>query len=137
MTKTSFRKIFFFALLNCVHVAQGSSIVNERLPITGEELEKHWHLDCRKTAETILSQLYATNGEKKVSTSLISNEVRHLGYCGYIYNIRDNNRYETCPDYLGAFELLNLQLRSHRSISTSIKLRVTELLANCRTVSND
>ncbi|WP_139304920.1 hypothetical protein [Microbulbifer marinus] len=82
-------------------------LVNERLPYTARDMEQMWKLDCTQIIAVILA---GPDTERADSTEALPPSLRtQLDLCGYIYNDRERRFFRQCPDYRGAYQLLETQ----------------------------
>ena len=103
---TSLEKICLFFLLSSVALAAPvSDTVNERIPVSGAELEAHWQVDCTE----VLVQLSAATQSLEADVPCpISPALRHqLQLCVFIYQPPGSAAARDCPDYRGALSVLN------------------------------
>ncbi len=85
--------------------ASDDDLVNERFFEPGSAIEVHWQIDCENTrvaVSTLLDQLSQTH-QASCAAALqqveLGNLLESLQKCGFIYNIKGNRRFQSCPDY--------------------------------------
>jgi hypothetical protein len=108
------------------NVVENDAIANERPPLTGDELAKHWGLNCQQIATT--TQGWAEQELLLQRPDMTAVNWRGLELCTMIYNVRDTGRYQPCPDYGRTL----LELKSMRSGQTKADpLIITGYLMSC------
>tara|TARA_R110001592_G_scaffold363393_1_gene687333 strand:+ start:195623 stop:196099 length:477 start_codon:yes stop_codon:yes gene_type:complete len=86
-------------------VAPVADTVNERISVTGAELEAHWRVDCAGVSRL----LRGLAGRSKVGVDCrLSPALRHqLQLCAFIYQAPGSDAGRACPDYRSALEVLD------------------------------
>lgn len=81
-----------------------SDTVNERIPVTGVELEAHWGVDCAATVNLLVELVTrAKAGEGCLVSPLVRQQ---LQLCSFIYQTPGSDTGHVCPDYRAALEAL-------------------------------
>jgi hypothetical protein len=104
---TSLEKTCLFLLLSPVALAAPvSDTVNERIPVSGAELEAHWQVDCTEVLDQLST---AAQSLKAGDICPVGPALRHqLQLCVFIYQPPGSGAGRDCPDYRGALSVLNL-----------------------------
>lgn len=80
------------------------AIANERPPLTADELAEHWKLDCQKIA--LVTESWAEKAVLSQHPNVSDVDLRELQLCAFIYNAQDTGRYQPCPNYKKALQVL-------------------------------
>lgn len=107
--------------------ASQDATVNERLPLTGKELEKHWQIDCQEVAATVLTWVAAAKRDKGADIHGI--DWHGLQLCAAVYNVKETGRYRPCPDFKNTQRLLERFRSSHKEEDF---LSITQFLQGCK-----
>jgi hypothetical protein len=102
------------------------AVANERPPLTGDDLAKHWGLNCQQTA--FKTESWSQQQLIQARPDMSSVEWRSLELCAVIYNARDTGRYQPCPAYGKA--LLALKYMASGEIKPD-PLVITAYLVSC------
>lgn len=112
-SKKNLRVLKISALIGICHTltsqslpAQTDSIVNERIPVTAQQLESHWKVDCGaalKQAEHFLAKSTEVSHDVHEDSGLHSD----IEKCMYIYNSPNSAHYSDMPDYKALLDKLN------------------------------
>lgn len=93
--------------LPAVAVGAGSvsDAVNERIPVSGAELEAHWGVDCPATWASLGAQVEQADGGEQC---VVSPQLRRpLELCVFIYQRPGDPVVVACPDYRAALDVLD------------------------------
>ncbi len=72
--------------------------VNERIPVSRQQLEAHWQVDCAATWQSVLTVV--EDGDDCRLPAALS---RQLQLCAFIYQAPGNS-HANCPDFRGALQ---------------------------------
>lgn len=94
-----FRSLYCLLLLAPVaFAADDSNAVNERIPVTRLEMERHWQVDCTASWGQ-LKQVAQVHQDCEVASGLL----RQLQLCAFIYQPPGSAAAASCPDYQAAY----------------------------------
>ena len=127
-------------LASPVQAGNSDSLSNERIPVTSEELERHWQVDCAGSVRNLLALTASTldpNNRNKTGTAasthlLVSRscaQAPDIQKCALIYNTPGAAFYQACPDYQAAGMLLQQTCDSHSLNSAVLQSRLKSLLS--------
>lgn len=100
----------------CPYTLANDELTNERFPVDRKLLEQHWNIDCNEAVDTMLSWLNKSNKPKQHLHELAST-VSQLRLCGLLFNTPKTGRFEGCPNYSFAHQLLHLLQRGEIKLS--------------------
>ncbi|SHF72354.1 hypothetical protein SAMN04487965_2543 [Microbulbifer donghaiensis] len=101
-------------------------LVNERLPYSARHMEQMWKVDCAQLITTLLQwPAVSQNGDSATLPHSLSTQ---LNLCGYIHNDPGRRFFLHCPDYRGAYQLLEAQ---QFKLSEALLAELTEKLSDC------
>lgn len=101
-----------------------NDLINERFTVDRALLEKHWRIDCDQAVTTTLTWLTEQSPLKQKLWDGL--HWKDLNYCGLLFNTVDTGRYEPCPNYLRAYQLLS---NMRQSIVDFNEQRIRETLS--------
>ena len=84
-----------------------ADLSNERIPVSGLQLEKHWRVDCKALVHEY--NALVTNNRKKANLKHMETLVQQAELCGFIYNVRESDE-GSCPDYQAILAMLSLMI---------------------------
>ncbi len=127
-------------LLSPAQAGNSDSLSNERIPVTSEELERHWQVDCAGSVRNLLALTASTldpNNRNKTGTAastdlLVSRscvQAPDIQKCALIYNTPGATFYQACPDYQASGILLQQDCDSHSLQPASLQSRLNSLLS--------
>jgi hypothetical protein len=105
-------KILIAALIlisSCpVLAASAADVSNERIQVSGAELELHWQLDCRAMLDAYNNRIVSdTAPENEDFTIDVLRELASVAQkCSFIYNQKGTGREVACPDYQSVSDIL-------------------------------
>jgi hypothetical protein len=98
--------------------ANAGDVSNERIPLTGAELERHWQLNCSGMLadfnNRVLPQTAA--GESKIPADELRGLADVAQKCSFIYNQKDTGRTVDCPNYQRVYDVLQNLLLGNREM---------------------
>jgi hypothetical protein len=84
-----------------------ADLSNERIPVSGLQLEKHWRVDCKDLVQQY--NALVTNNQKKADLKHMEKLVQEAELCRFIYNVRESEE-GSCPDYQTILVMLSLMI---------------------------
>lgn len=116
--------VLVLLLAPLVLAGESSDAVNERIPVTKNEMEEHWQVNCTEAwAELrVMTADPVVAGNCGVSTEL----TRQIQLCGFIYQTPGQQVQHHCPDYRSASNLL--QQKSESTQCSNILSAIGKLL---------
>ena len=97
-----FRSLYCLLLLAPVaFAADDSNAVNERIPVTKLEMERHWQVDCTASWGQLKQVAQIHQGAQ--GCELASGLLRQLQLCAFIYQPPGSPAAGACPDYQSAY----------------------------------
>lgn len=84
--------------------ADTESSVNERIPISSQELEQHWRIDCNAGLHKLDNLLAAIDQNRQ---PVAAEHLELYRKCALIYNTSGTANYSPCVDYKLIFRQLN------------------------------
>lgn len=95
-------------LVAWVLAASAADVSNERIPVSGADLEQHWHLDCGQVLDAYNNQIVPETvaGKSEITITELRDLADIAQKCGFIYNQKGTGRTISCPDYQRISEIL-------------------------------
>ncbi|MDK1024278.1 MAG: hypothetical protein QGD92_08625 [Gammaproteobacteria bacterium] len=85
-----------------------ADVSNERIPVSGTELEQHWQIDCSRLIDDYNNRIVPEIVPEKREITI--DELRDLAAvaekCRFIYNQKGTGRTVACPDYQRISDIL-------------------------------
>lgn len=78
-----------------------SDVSNERIQVSGAEMEQHWQIDCNQLINVYNHRIVSKTvpGHREVTIDELHDLAAVAEKCSFIYNRKDTGRTITCPDY--------------------------------------
>jgi len=91
-----------------IMIASAADVSNERIPVTGAELEQHWRLDCGGMLDDYNNRIVLATGSgiSKISKGELRELADVAQKCSFIYSQKGTGRTISCPDYQRVSDIL-------------------------------
>lgn len=78
-----------------------ADVSNERIQVSGAELEQHWQLDCRGMLDDYNNLILtkAASDLREIKADVLRDLASVAQKCSFIYNQKGTGREIACPDY--------------------------------------
>ncbi len=109
-------------LVAWILATSAADVSNERIPVSGAELEQHWHLDCGRVLDVYNNRIVPepVAGKSEITTGELRDLADIAQKCSFIYNQKDTGRTISCPDYQRITDVLKDLVSKHNATRPAV-----------------